>query len=756
MDFSSIQLDLIDSVKRIAKSRYRLLIYVANEAINKISLKEVIREFKNNSSLEKLFFIYNQSDDPFNSDIKRELKETAFHEFTYSESEKLLGSTCDFLVLNINKQMKPNDLGILIELVRGGGIILMIGPSYNNLDNWTTKFHESIMEGENKIVRLFEKRLFNKTLNHDNVIYIDNDSYSKGNLVAENPESNISESFGEIFPKEIYKLCLTNDQIRVVKSFEWFSSKDFASIVIKSNRGRGKSAVLGFSTAGMISINNKIRNIILTAPSIENIQTYFSFLLKGLQSLGIYYTVNTNEKGLIKSVRASNCSIVYYNARSLIFSKKDADIWIVDEAAGIPIPFLIFLSKRYKKCIFSSTIHGYEGAGRGFSIRFMNRLRRFFGKNLMEIEMKEPIRYASNDPIEAWLYDAFLLDAEPANISDSEEILANKCEYKIIEKEKLFLKEEGILRQIIGLYILTHYRNRPDDIALLADSPTHYIRAAFYKEKVVGALHMCYEGGLKEEDISELENIEKVKGNLIPSVVVRYYPNLKRFAKLNGTRIFRIAVHPKLWRKGIGTWLLKNIEEESKNLDWIGSSFGATGELLKFWLIRNNYVPIFIGPRRNPVSGEFSVVVIKPYSYKAEEFIEELNREFRFRFIESLHDSYYDITSEIAWLLLSKTFGKYKAEPKFFGSQRLRLESYLKNLLLYEAAADSIKALVKAHFMTTSDQRINLKDKEERLLIMKVLQGRPWENVSRILKIKINDSIEMIKELTSKLFDFYA
>jgi Predicted P-loop ATPase fused to an acetyltransferase len=325
-----------------------------------------------------------------------------------------------------------------------------------------------------------------------------------------------------------------------------------------------------------------------------------------------------------------------------------------------------------------------------------------------------------------------------------------------VEEENLFFEQEHILRQIVGLYVLTHYRNRPDYIALLADSPKHYIRALLYNDNVIAALHMCYEGGLEEVKLDELSDIEKIKGNLIPTTSLRYYPNIKGFAKLKGTRIFRIAVHPKLWNRGIGSFLLKKIEEESNKLDWIGSSFGATAELLRFWVIKNGYIPILLGPRRNPVSGEFSVSVIKPLSYKSEKFVEEINREFRLRFIESLHDAYYSISGEIAWILLNKTFGKYKTDVKFSGSQRPRIESYLNGLLLYESACDSIKSLVKAHFMSTVDERIKMSEKEERLLIMKVLQGRPWENAAKILKMKINEAIELMKILSKKLYDYYA
>lgn len=79
---------------------------------------------------------------------------------------------------------------------------------------------------------------------------------------------------------------------------------------------------------------------------------------------------------------------------------KEADVLIVDEAAGIPVPMLFAFTERFRKVIFASTIHGHEGAGRGFSLRFLRALQQNREINLYKIELKEPIRYAPNDPVE--------------------------------------------------------------------------------------------------------------------------------------------------------------------------------------------------------------------------------------------------------------------------------------------------------------------------------------------------------------------
>ncbi|MEI8631520.1 hypothetical protein P4S72_04170 [Vibrio sp. PP-XX7] len=61
----------------------------------------------------------------------------------------------------------------------------------------------------------------------------------------------------------------------------------------------------------------------------------------------------------------------------LLTSRCEADLMLVDEASSIPVPMLQQLGERYNRIVFSTTIHGYEGCGRGFILKFMEWLRAY-------------------------------------------------------------------------------------------------------------------------------------------------------------------------------------------------------------------------------------------------------------------------------------------------------------------------------------------------------------------------------------------
>lgn len=62
-----------------------------------------------------------------------------------------------------------------------------------------------------------------------------------------------------------------------------------STVALTAARGRGKSAALGLAIAGSLALGYS--NVFVTAPSPENLQTLFEFILKVLPPVQIFHAV---------------------------------------------------------------------------------------------------------------------------------------------------------------------------------------------------------------------------------------------------------------------------------------------------------------------------------------------------------------------------------------------------------------------------------------------------------------------------------
>jgi tRNA(Met) cytidine acetyltransferase len=755
-------LTIIQSIKNAIKANHRRLIVIASESW-KDRLNEILKVYSNLKMNFSCLII--------SKDLREEIKELILKyepvKLTceiFKEVEKVMGTTYDVLIININERLSANDLGRLLEVVAGGGIAILISPPLSKLRKIVTSFHLRLIRTPYKIEDLkhnFEERLVNKLLNGKGIWIIDDELGIVGNDYEEKdyrkPEVNFETSK---VVKEITSIVATNDQLKAIENFLELlelslKGKERKAYLLTSNRGRGKSASLGLMLS--LLVNKKGRNgikIYVTAPNPANVQTLFEFASLGLKKLGYEPKIKMKE-GNQPVLTCDNCEIEYITPFELM--PRNFDYVFVDEAAGIPVEALFAIVEKTKFSVFASTVHGYEGSGRGFALRFCSKIRKEKGVKLIEFYMNEPIRYADKDPIEAWLYDTLLLNAEPPKLKfKSHEINKVILKYKALDLKKLF-KDDKLLANFVGIYVTAHYRNEPDDLLILGDSPAHHARALVSEDNMILlSLHITEEGGMEEDDIEEIAKGEIPPGNLIPSVSAKYYFPFKQFAKLKGVRIIRIATHPQLFRRGLGSKALKFLEKECKDrdMDWVGASFGASYELLTFWL-KNGFLPIHFSPSRNPASGEYSCVVVKPLSKRAKKLIFNLSREFRLRLIDSLQDPYYYLSCQLARLLFTSPHVNYKHELRLTKTQSYRLRRYAEGGLVYEACRDAILALLKTHFVSSGIRRLNLDEKEEELLIAKCLQGKPWRAASQASKVPYVEIKSKFRQIIARLVGFY-
>ncbi len=776
---------LSKAIERAIISRHRRLLVLSGEdhvrvaaaaARTVLFYERVYRRVKGKEELSMIYMFHDEFKDAKlrKEVVKRVVKARAtMIEPTiarYEESDRFLGTTAKILILDLVNDLKPNDVGRLTGIVEGGGLIIFTMPPWSKWDRWMTIFKQNlVVPGYREPRHVFITWFKRKLLQHKGIFIYDVDN--REIIKAEDyplraaPKRQIEIPSNTRFPRELYELALTQDQVNVIKTLEKLIEKPKKNkkraIVITSDRGRGKSGAVGIASIGLatqIRKPGRVR-IVVTAPNLTNVQTFFMLAEKAAEKLGIKTRKVTRGEKILE-LHGERFSIEYWEP--LYVPKLKADIVVVDEAAGMHVPVLIEIWRRHQRMVFASTIHGYEGAGRGFSVRFLPVLKKDPRTELIHVEMHEPIRYAPDDPIEKWLFDALLLDAEPAELDekDLEDIEKGDLVYVEYDPKYLFSpKGEKELRQLFGIYVLAHYRNEPDDLAILADAPHHIIRAVKTKRggKVVSALQIAREGGLDDELIEDLLRGGKTPGNIIPDRLLKH-ARIRDFGRARGLRVVRIATHPDVQGKGIGSFALKHLYEEAsrEGLDWVGSGFGVNEQLLRFWL-KNNYLPVHMSPDRNPVSGEYTLLVINPISERMKKLVSLINKEFKRKVIESLHDPYRGLETEVAVLLLKH--GEpvdVDYYPRLTPVQVDRLWIYAYGPMTYEAVTDILHELVKAYWLVYPKTRgLSFNKREEYISIAKVMQGKSWDQVASELRTKPHAVMVALKEMARKILRHY-
>lgn len=734
-----------------------------------ITYEQVMRSLKVRPQL-RVLYAFNQ--DYEDSQLRKELVKRSVKErgnllkltiIKSEDSRRYLGTTFQGLVLDLVNDLRPNRVGILVGVVEGGGIIIFQAPSWSSWDQQLTDFRKNLLvPGHDQPRYVFIGWFKRKLLEHPENIFVvdlDNDSIISGQptkLPAAGERKIVPPEEAE-FPKELYSLALTQDQVNAIKQAEWLIEPPKKGrkklLVITADRGRGKSCAAGIAMAGLAKALSGERpfRAVVTSPDLENTQSLMQLAERAFKAEGLDVEPVV-DRGLIAGFRGKGIRIRYVSPDEV--PEVDADLVIIDEASGLPVPLLHKIWRSHSRVLVASTVHGYEGAGRGFSVRFLGEVRQDPDTDLKEFEMSEPIRYSASDPVERWLFDVLLLDAEPADLDDADlrDIREGRLQYLALEPEELFSKREDLLRQAFGIYVQAHYRNEPDDLALIADAPHYSIRAmATSSGKVVSAALLAEEGGLDEELSNTLLNQDKTKGNIIPDRVIKHL-RVPPFGKLRGWRIVRIATHPKVQDRGVGSALLKGIYEEAvkRGYDWVGSGFGVNEKLVRFWA-RNGFQLIHISPDRNPVSGEFTVLVLKPISEQAARLAATANREFKYKLLNSLQDTYRGMEPDIAVAMLNATAPLRDDVPPMSKLRLQRLWAYLYGTMTYETSNDVIRDIVMTYWERAPLDRGLLSREEELAITVKVMQGRPWPETSRELGVGFEDALSLVKAAVRKL-----
>jgi tRNA(Met) cytidine acetyltransferase len=379
-------------------------------------------------------------------------------------------------------------------------------------------------------------------------------------------------------------------------------------LVLTAHRGRGKSAALGIAAA-QLALTGRER-IVICAPHPDAAlvaQQQFALLIPDKQ-------------------------LPFLPVDRLLDEQPELDLLLIDEAAGIPVPHLEQLTTQYSRIVFASTEHGYEGTGRGFTVRFQHFLSKTC-PGWKKLHLSKPIRYAANDPLEQLVFSAFLLDCDTeqrwqavADIAKQPSI-AIECSRVAISD---LVNNPNLLRQVFALLSLAHYQTSLRDLWALCDDTSIQLTIMQNDNVVLGVALVGIEGELASPLCQQIALGERrVQGHLLAQSLA-FHLQTPELAAIKLARVQRIVIHPLVQRRGFGEALLEYVTADlvTQQIELLGTSFGASHELTAFWQ-RFGFAPVRLSHKLEQSSNAPSVLMIKPLKLQLFAKVGEIVRDFR-------------------------------------------------------------------------------------------------------------------------------
>ncbi len=444
-------------------------------------------------------------------------------------------------------------------------------------------------------------------------------------------------------------------------------------LIVTAKRGRGKSALAGLFAKQQLAQNQPV---ILTAPNKSAVNIFNEF---------------------------AGADITFMPPDELSQNLSDvpqhfANHWLfVDEAAMIPLDILFRLTKAFKRVVLTTTIHSYEGTGRGFLLKFMAKTDR----TLRHVELFTPLRWQADDKLEAFIDDLLLCDCEdrlPQPPYDS--VLAEQIQISHCER----IPHDQI-ESVYGLLTLAHYRTSPLDLRRLLDAPQQQFYLAHAQDALLGCVWAVSEGGLTDKTlIRQIRRGERrPRGNLVAQMLC-FQAGLEEACELRSLRISRIAVQPNWQQQGLGQRLIAQIKQQG-TVDFLSVSFGYTPELLAFWQ-KCGFILVHFSESKEASSGCYSVVALCPLSEEGRVFVQRAEKQFQRNLPLSFHPLATQFArTEIDWTLDCSDWRLLKDFADFF----LPLSSALPSIRRLITSAGELPFPMLADYCKQPEKRPNKK-----------------------------------------------
>lgn len=526
-----------------------------------------------------------------------------------NQGKRLLGQDTQLLAVTIDEKFDANSFNAALGTLVGGGLLVLLQAEQSSLHPW-------LLEALSELPLLEEHSL---EVLQPSSFCLDDKAY----LASFQPDRVTNQ-----FQQQEHAIELIHNVV---------SGHRKRPLVLTADRGRGKSSALGIAAARFNG--QRPLSVLITAPS---------------KSAVVSALAHFNEELAKQGLPSSSVTLEFIAPDELLQTKPNCDLLFVDEAAALPISMLKQMVAHYHRMVISTTIHGYEGCGRGFSVKFLPWLHEN-RKGAKSYHLDTPIRWSQYDLLEKWASSTFLLNAELSALP--EPILQNPVQrealtWQLFDAASATLDRER-LEAAFALLVNAHYQTSPNDLMWLLSSKTMKLYIMSCDDFVVGSVLVNREGQLDTELIERVQiGRARPAGHLVP-IELSNHLGLSAPALQSCLRVMRIAVHPLLQGKGLGSEMLTALSQVAKgDVDYLATNFGTTTDLVRFWEA-NEFVPVRIGSAKDKASGTYSSTFIYPLSDESKQWVTESRSQFRNSLHFALRTHAQDVDPSLALVLLN-------------------------------------------------------------------------------------------------------
>ena len=553
----------------------------------------------------------------------------ALKTLAFKQVKNELGQTHDGVLIDLTQGISASVLAIISGTIRGDGVLLIVLPEHDWLnveDKDMARYLPWPIESAD--VKSYFKHYIQSKFLADDSPFID---LSLASLSQQ-------EALPQITEKPSF--TLTAEQTHVKQSLT-LEEASLSNHVLIAPRGRGKSTLLGDCIATWVQQGKRVAVTAPNSDALLALKARFNTSMSAIDNINIPSLPFIAPDALAQSL--------------LDISHIKYDYLVVDEAAMIPVPLLTTLLNAANHCVFSTTDYGYEGAGKGFGLRFCRHLEQL-NTPFFQHTLKQPIRWGENDPLETWVNQTFFL-SPPLLESSPNQSSTNALIYRTLKGQD-WLTEQALLESTFNLLVNAHYQTSPDNLRWIMDNPamSAWLLQSQSEEKTqLKSVAILTQEGQLSDEISRavMEGTRRPRGHLIPQSLLAH-EGIEDAGQYQYWRISRIATDAYEQQKGYGSQLLAEIERHARqhNIDFLSASFAVTLDTLSFWQ-KNGFICVRLGTAKDQASGCYSVMMLKPLKQTAKDKALLWHRYYLENLIINLPRDYQDIEERLAAKLRS-------------------------------------------------------------------------------------------------------